>query len=768
MRGVEHSVQERSEAIDVGSAETRSDHDADGKAGVRDFAVMKGATDASVSARSGASRGHGEEQRRARRGRGEWFSLMTAALVVGVVGAAVAIGFRWLIEGAFWFIGKLSDGTGTAGALALVGLAVVGTVVMVVVRHRVAQPSDLAGMQGVLMTTATEFRVRPAILASLGCAIGTSAGASAGCEGPAARVVGSVGSWLTYRLKLDASARPILVASGVAATLAGLFHTPIAAVVFAFEVILGAWQSTRAIAPMLVASMVAALGSRFIGGLQDPLQIDGFVLQGPLDLVAHLVVGLATGLLAAGLLHLVDIVQAGFNKWWYVTEPIAEGAGVVQRQRWIAILGVAVLAGLIVGGVLVLCPQVAGVGYPVMQRLFDGHFALGVVAILLVGKLVASVVTLGAGGIGGLLAPSMVIGAAGGWLLGSAMISVFPGELATPESFGATAMMAMFAGVAHAPFAAAIMLVECTGTYQAVLPAVIAVMIASWVSSNLHSDSAYSTSFPSTETDASVAQTIVLHDTDICHLVDNDVDTIPSSHSVENLLERFHPSLHDSVHESQDQPLGESRASLPRRAVVVVEEGKPIGIITSAAFNEWAADECADSHVRDCMEKVEPLDARVTLTDGCARFLKNGVDALPVVDADGAVLGAVWRTDLMQRCADGVLQQCMQFEVPIGLQVHDSSAPQLQVNPAPYDPSIDPLRFEVAAVVLDERFTGVSLRELELGKQFGVVVIGIRRPTPAGEFAAQPLQPSLVLRKSDVLMFAGVREDLYNIFDKRQ
>jgi H+/Cl- antiporter ClcA len=341
----------------------------------------------------------------------------------------------------------------------IVVVAVAGGLVVAVIARRVPMIRGHGIPEAMEAILLRESRIRPAaaLAKPLSAAIAIGTGGPFGAEGPIIVTGGALGSLLGQVIRVSPAERKILLASGAAGGMAAIFGTPIAAVVLATELLLFEF-STRTLVPLALASAVA-------GGVHAQAFGPGALFEVParanlgLDsLPVFAVVGVVAGAVAIVLTGGLFLVEAGFRRL-----PISE--------FWHPVLGAAgfALVGLVV-------PRALGVGYDSIDAVLADRLAVGALAALAIGKLVAWWVALGSGTSGGTLAPILLIGGAVGGLLGA--LGQHLGLAIPPGAVAAVAMAATFGASTRASFTAIVFLFELTRDYDLILPLMIATVIA--------------------------------------------------------------------------------------------------------------------------------------------------------------------------------------------------------------------------------------------------------------------------------------------------
>jgi H+/Cl- antiporter ClcA len=311
---------------------------------------------------------------------------------------------------------------------------------------------------------------RTAIAKPISAAIAIGTGAPFGAEGPIIVTGGSIGSLLGQVLPVSPAERKILLAAGAAAGMSATFGSPLAAVVLAIELLLFEF-SVRAFVPLVVATAVAGgMHSVFFGS--GPLfKVPSHDYAGLGVLPAFVILGLACGVLAIVLTRGLFAVESAYRKL-----PIGE--------FWHPVIGA---IGFATVGLFV--PRALGVGYDVIGDVLAGRLALGVLAAVAIGKLIAWWLALGSGTSGGTLAPILLISSAFGSVVGAGLNNVLPGRPIALGAFAVVAMAATFGASTRATFTSIVFVFELTRDYSVILPLMLATVVADLVYSAVNEDS---------------------------------------------------------------------------------------------------------------------------------------------------------------------------------------------------------------------------------------------------------------------------------------
>src|SRR5437773_8496268 len=310
---------------------------------------------------------------------------------------------------------------------------------------------------------------------SLGTVIGkffcTSAtlasGIPLGREGPAVQVGAGIASVLGRWLGLRPEKVKALLPVGATAAIAAAFNTPLAAVLFSLEEVVGDLH-----APVLGSVVLASATSwamlRLLLGNNPLFHVPQYELVNPAEFGIYAMLGVAGGLVSVAFTKLLLGMRARFLKFprktlWF--QPVAGGV-VVGTMGWFV-------------------PQLLGVGYDHVGEALNGAMALKLMALLLVLKLVAVAVSYASGNAGGIFGPSLFLGAMLGGLVGNGANHLLPSYVGTPGAYALVGMGTAFAGIVRAPMTSVVMIFEITRDYAVIVPLMISNLVSFYISAKL-------------------------------------------------------------------------------------------------------------------------------------------------------------------------------------------------------------------------------------------------------------------------------------------
>jgi chloride channel protein, CIC family len=548
----------------------------------------------------------------------ETLVMVTFAIVVGIGGGLGTIVFVRMIaffNNLFFGGGKL---LGLPGTTYVILLPILGGLIVGPLVHFIAPEAKGHGVPEVLTAIATKGgRIRPVVVLvkALGSAITIGSGGSVGREGPIVQIGAALGSTIGQWFKLSERRVINLVASGAAAGIAATFNAPIAGVMFALEVILGDFGFQN-LTTMVVAAVTASVVSRAVLGDTPAFAVPAYSLNSPWEMLLYLALGILAGLGAIAFVKALYFMESVFDHWRFppYLKPAVGGLG-------LGILGYFV-------------PRVFGTGFDTISNTLMGQLGLGLLAILIVGKILATTLTLGSGSSGGVFAPALFIGAVLGGAFGQVAQLVFPGLPANSGAYAMVGMAAVFAGAARAPITAVIILFEMTQDYRIILPLMIATVVSTIIAQGIEPESIYTLK-------------LKLRGIDI-HAKRN-----------ENLLRSI------SVKEAMT-PMEDGSAVTPQTSsvelanlfqetghhgfVVLDEHHELYGIVTLSDLEQAIVDQKTDAKVGDiCTRNVITAYPDEMLDDALRHFGTSDMGRIPVVERANPkhVLGTLRRSDIV-------------------------------------------------------------------------------------------------------------------------
>ena len=460
-----------------------------------------------------------------------------------------------------------------------------------------------------ILTKHSRIAPRTAVAKPLSAAIAIGTGAPFGAEGPIIVTGGAIGSLLGQVVRVSPSERKILLACGAAAGMAATFGAPLASVVLAVELLLFEF-SARALVPLVVATSVAGGVHAALYGSGPLFDVPSHSYSGLAALPAFAVLGLFSGLLAVLVTRGLFRVESAYRRL-----PVSE--------FWHPVIGAVAFAS-----VGLIEPRALGVGYDAIDDVLNSRLTIGAVAVLGVVKLVAWWLALGSGTSGGTLAPILLISASAGTLIGTALNDVLPGNDVSIGAFALVTMAATFGAATRATFTAIVFVFELTGDYDAILPLMLATVVADLVFSTLSEDSIMTEKLSRRGLRLGRHYGVDPMETArIDSIMSFPVDTLAATGTVADAVERFIRGGHGAY------PVIGSDGEL----VGIVSRGDVLGVDIDAAT------QLVDVMTAD----VVTVGADAPAIDALHLMADERVEHVPVTDNDRLV-GICTRTDLLK------------------------------------------------------------------------------------------------------------------------
>lgn len=453
-------------------------------------------------------------------GLGEESFLLILAFLIGIVTAAAAVAFHELIK----LIRELLYASGGQdflygrGMWLLIVIPAIGGLCVGLLSQYVFREREGHGMVDVIesvMRSGGVIRARSAIEKILTSAVTIGSGGSAGAEGPIVQIGAGIASGIGRVFNVARAQMPVLIGCGSAAGISAIFNSPIGGLLFTLEVILRDF-SIRTLTPLVIASVIANFATRSIFAwffskedyraiFNMPLQQSaaGYTLN---NVGNFLLLGVACGVVGVALTRMMFASEKFFAR--------LKAPKVVKPALGGAMLGVIGVFYVLVFGKLLLnrpkfipfeqysMPAFFGDGYGAVKAMlsagFYGQMPWGWLVVILIflifAKLVGTCLTLSSGGAGGIIAPSLFLGAVAGGALGMMLQHAGMSRTLPPDAYALVGMGAVLAAVVHAPLAAVLILVDVTGNYNVILPGMLATIVATGIARSISRDSIYTLS----------------------------------------------------------------------------------------------------------------------------------------------------------------------------------------------------------------------------------------------------------------------------------
>ncbi len=451
--------------------------------------------------------------------------------------------------------------------------------------------------------------------------IGT--GASLGREGPTVQICAAIASVLGRVFAISRKRLQSLIPVGAAAGLAAAFNTPIAAVTFTLEEILGQ-TSSRPLGSIVIAAVIAAVIERAILGEHALFNVPAYRLNRPVELIFYAVLGLCAGLAAVVFNESLLRLRAFFKKQRLIPQWATPGVG-----------------GLILGGVGIVALHVTGssstfgVGYGQLGIVLQTTLPLKILIVLGTAKLIGTVVSYSSGSSGGIFGPSLYIGGMLGGAVGLAAQHL--GSSATePGAFALVGMGAVFAGIVRAPVTSIIIIFEMTDNYSIILPLMIANITSYLVAYELSPTPIY---------DALLAQDGI----HIPHEQRHALKQLPVSSAMTSSVQSRDADETVAQAFAQLEALPEHFHAYP----VIDIDARLIGICTFNDLKRALSANKSDHRLREITRRqVETISPGDTLDAALVKMGKRGISQLPVMDEDGArPVGIITMQDIARKLA---------------------------------------------------------------------------------------------------------------------
>lgn len=652
------------------------------------------------------------------------------SILIGFLAGFGAIGVRFLIK----LVQELSFGSGTnilekaiqlpwyeKILIPLIGGAVVGPLI-----HFFAKEAKGHGVPEVMEAVVLRdgiIRPRVAIIKAIASSITIGTGGSAGREGPVVQIGSSIGSTIGQLLMVSGRRLRTFVACGAAAGIAAAFNAPIAGALFSVEIILGDFGLTF-FSPIVISSVVATVISRHFMGNFAAFDVPAYRLVDPLELIFYLGLGIFCGFVALAFIKALYSLESFFDNL-KLHDAVKPAVG-----------------GVLIGIMALWMPHIFGVGYESINLALNSNMAWSFLLLLTFAKILATSITLGSGGSGGVFAPSLFIGAMAGGFFGSVANIIAPDITATPGAYALVGMGAVVSGATHAPITAILIIFELTNDYKIILPLMISCIISTLLTSKLNKESIYTLKlalrginiFKGKE--VNVLRTLNVRD------VIGEAEVIPADLSFSDLIDRITTSGSTIfyVTDKDEKFLGTIHLKALSGIIKDIENLKDILV------------------ARDLVEQSDlflyPDD---NLDHAMHIFGNSNVEEIPVLDPSGnrKMLGKVRENDIIETYNKEIFKIDTLTEISEGIGNIDRRRIESFTD-----------EFNLIEINAPLTFVGKDLKELALRQRYGVQVFLVKKQMPdskEGKYIDIVPKPDVVIEKNDILLLAGPQKVLLQL-----
>lgn len=563
--------------------------------------------------------------------------MIALALVVGLAGGFGAICFRHLI--AFFQLLFYGD-SGNLLALAqstpwylMIWVPAAGGLVVGPLVYFLAKEAKGHGVPEVMEAVAVKngiIRRRIVLVKTLASAICIGTGGSVGREGPIVQIGSAIGSTAGQLFKVSVEQTRTLVGCGAAAGIAATFNAPIAGTMFALEIIVGEF-GLATFSPIVISSVTATAISRHFLGDAPAFIVPSYELISAWEFPLYIALGI-----------FCSAVAVAFTTILYRIEDIFDAIRFPEYLK-------AVLGGALLGLMGLIFPHILGVGYGAIDLCLIQKLSWWFMLILVLWKILATSITIGSGGSGGIFAPSLFLGAMAGGSFGSLVHNVLPRITASPGAYSIVGMGAVVSATTHGPLSAILIIFEMTGDYKIILPLMIACIVSSLAGGRLLKESIYTLKLARRGVNIRAGKEVnVLKSIHVEDVMGSIVETIPENLSLGKLAEKISKSKYNSF-------------------PVVDKAGNLTGILSILDYRDAAFDE----NLKDLVVAKDLATANVVtvslddhLYDALEKISSKDFSILPVVSRDNPLqlLGVLTRRDIISAYDKALIKKSLASE----------------------------------------------------------------------------------------------------------
>ncbi len=647
--------------------------------------------------------------------------MIIIAIVIGVLAGLAAIGIRALIQVisniSFTGEGNLLENIMSTSWYWIIIIPIIGGLIVGPIIHFFAPEAKGHGvpevMQAILLKGGV-IRGRVAFVKTIASAITIGTGGSVGREGPIIQIGSSLGSIVGQFFRVPSRRLKTLVACGAAAGIAAAFNAPIAGALFAVEIILMDFAVAQ-FSPIVISSVMATVISRSFEGDFAAFIVPKYELISPYEIGFYFILGALSG-----------IVSYLFIKALYFSEDYFD-----NKLKFPDYLK-PVLGGLGVGIIALIFPQIMGVGYDTINNALFGNMIWYIALALVFTKILATSLTLGSGGSGGIFAPSLFMGAMLGYFFGSFVHQYFPDISASPGAYALVAMGGLVAGTTRAPITAIIIVFELTNDYHIILPLMITCIISTILSARFSRESIYTLKLLLRNIGIKEGvETNVMDSIDVKDVYSTDFESINAT---------------DNFSQVVNKVISGKEFDFP----VLTEDGRILGIISLNDIKDYLFEKDSLQNLLIAGDISNTNFDTVTPDDNCGTAMEklrySRYDGLPVIQSKGSdnIIGFIRRKEILDAYHKAIERKEITSSLASSISMKEEE-PQVHFMEG----------YSINEIAPPKSFIGRSIRDLNIRARYGVDVLSIKTKEKRGETIKAIPSPDYVIKDGDTLVIAG-------------
>jgi len=647
--------------------------------------------------------------------------MIIAAIIIGLFAGFAAIGIRFLIReiSSLCFQGEgnlLQNIMNTPWYWILIIPTIGGLIVGPIIYFWApeAKGHGVPEVMQAILLKGGNIRPRVAFIKAIASSITIGTGGSVGREGPIIQIGSSLGSMIGQFLRVPSKRLKTLVGCGAAAGIAAAFNAPIAGALFAVEIILMDFAIAQ-FSPIVIASVIATVVSHTFEGKFAAFIVPKYQLVSPQEIGFYFVLGALAG-----------IASYLFIKVLYYSEDVFD-----NKLKFPEYLKPA-LGGIQIGLIALIFPHIMGVGYDTINDALYGNMFWYLALALVFIKILATSITLGSGGSGGIFAPSLFMGAMLGFFFGNAVHTIFPEVTATPGAYALVAMGGLVAGTTRAPITAIIIVFELTNDYSIILPLMVTCIISTILSSKLSRESIYTLKL--LLRNIGIKEGMEVNIMDSLYVKDifrKDVETIKDSENFNQIVNKILKG------KSAEYPVIDKDENV--KGIISIYDIKGFFLEKEQLKDLLIATDIASTR----FESLPPETSCQTALDIMSRF---DLEGLPVVNSENGkkLIGYIWRKDIQ----DAYQKEIERMEIASNL----ASSISMKEDEKLFHFMEG---YSIVEISTPKSFIGKSIRELDIRMKYGVDVLSIKVGKKSDVKVKAIPNPNHIFTEDETIIVAG-------------